>query len=82
MYLYLSAVWPPTILVTGPFTPQVLTSALLGTAWQDWNTSPDLCLQSSSTSVWESWSVGQQVSQHFSPLYSLLALLVLKLILA
>ena len=35
VYLYFSAVRPPTILVTGPFTPQVFSPGWLGEAEQD-----------------------------------------------
>ena len=44
MYLYFSAVTPPTILVTGPFTPQVFSPGWLGEAEQDCRTSPLLFL--------------------------------------
>ena len=44
MYLYFSAVTPPTILVTGPFTPQVFSPGGLGEAEQDCRTSPLLFL--------------------------------------
>ena len=44
VYLYFSAVTPPTILVTGPFTPQVFSPGWLGEAEQDCKISPLLFL--------------------------------------
>ena len=45
VYLYFSAVTPPTILVTGPFTPQVFSPGRLVEAEQDCRISPFLFLR-------------------------------------
>merc|ERR1719350_1740494 len=76
VYLYFSAVAPPTILLTGPGIPQVL-SVVTGGVWrlsQVWNFSPflkdlaSMIVEDEFDAALVRLSLGQQVIWHWNPL--------------